>query len=87
MTQKEISELSDQELLVEIKKIKSSSITNAFFIGLLIGIIFYSVIKSSVGLVTLLPLFMIYKLTSNSKNNKAEILEKELKARNLDTNK
>ena len=87
MTQKEITELSDQELLVELKKIKSSSITNAFFIGLLIGIIFYSVIKSSVGLVTLLPLFMIYKLTSNSKNNKAEILEKELKARNLDTNK
>lgn len=81
MKQEELSELTDQELLAEAKKMKSASIMNALFIGLLIGIIIYSVVKSTWGFLTLIPLFMVYKLVKNAKNNKP--LEKELKARNL----
>ena len=62
MTQKELSELTDQELLDEAKKMKSTSITNAAFIGFLIGIVIYSIVKNSWGIVTLIPLFFAYKL-------------------------
>ncbi len=81
MTQKELSELTDQELLDEAKKMKSTSITNAVLIGFTIGIIFYSILKNSWGIVTLIPLFFAYKLVKNSKKNKP--LEKELKERKL----
>lgn len=81
MKQKELSELTDQELLDEAKKMKSTSITNAVFIGFMIGIVIYSIVKNSLGFLTLIPLFLLYKLIKNSKNNKS--LEWELKARNL----
>ena len=55
MTGKNYSEFSDQELLEEAKKMKSFSITNAFFIGFLFGIIVFSVIKNSWGILTLIP--------------------------------
>ena len=81
MKQKEISELTDQELLDEAKKMKSTSITNAVLIGLMIGIVIFSIAKNSVGFLTLIPLFITYKLLNNSKNN--EDVEKLLKERNL----
>ncbi|MFT3702163.1 MAG: hypothetical protein QM802_07325 [Agriterribacter sp.] len=61
---------------------KSTSIINAVFIGFLIGIIFYSVIKNSVGLFTLIPLFFVYVLIKKSKYNNQE-LKQVLKERNL----
>ena len=82
MKQKELSEFTDQELLDEAKKMKSKSITNAALIGFLIGVIFYSVIKNSLGLLTLIPLFLIYKLVNNSKHSNKE-LEHLLRERNL----
>ncbi|TKC08382.1 FUSC family protein [Pedobacter polaris] len=82
MTKKELAELTDQELLQEAKKLKSASITNAVLIGFLIGIVFYSVIKNSLGFLTLIPLFLAYKLINNSKYNTKE-LEDLLKERNL----
>lgn len=82
MDKKELSELTDQELLQEAKKRKSASITNAFLIGFLIGVVFYSVIKNTWGFLTLIPLFMAYKLINNSKYDKAE-LENLLKERGL----
>lgn len=81
MKQKEPSELTDQELLNKAKKIKSNSIINALLIGFMIGIIIFSVIKNTWGLVTLIPLFFIYKLSNNSKDDKA--LKELLKERNL----
>ncbi len=81
MTQKELSELTDQELLDEAKKMKSTSTMNAVLIGFMVGIIIYSTVKNSLGFFTLIPLFIIYKLVNNSKNNKG--LEKLLKERNL----
>jgi hypothetical protein len=81
MTEKELTELSDQELLEKRKKTKSASITNAVFIGFMIGIITYSIVKNSVGFFTLIPLYFAYKAFNNSKNDSA--LEKEIKSRNL----
>jgi hypothetical protein len=82
MKQKELSGLTDQELLDEAKKMKSTSITNAFLIGFLIGIVFYSIVKNSLGFFILIPLFFVYKLINNSKCNNIE-LENLLKERNL----
>ena len=81
MPQKELSELTDQELLDKAKKKKSTAITNALLIGFLIGIIIYSILKNTIGLFTLIPLFFAYKILNNPKNDEA--LEKLLKKRNL----
>jgi len=82
MEHKELTQLTDQELLQEAKKLKSATITNAVLIGVLIGIIIYSILKSSFGFLTLIPLFLIYKLVNNSKYDKKE-LENLLAERNL----
>ncbi|MEO6313485.1 MAG: hypothetical protein ABIU63_03830 [Chitinophagaceae bacterium] len=81
MKQKELSELTDQELLAESKKMKLTPIANAVFVGILLGVIFYSIVKNSWGFFTLIPLFLAYKAIKNSKRN--EELEKLLKERNL----
>ncbi len=81
MNQKELSELTDEELLIKAKKMKSNSIINAVLIGFMAGVIFYSVVKSTWGLVTLIPLFIIYKLMNQSNDDKA--LKEVLKERNL----
>ncbi|MDQ0967930.1 hypothetical protein QFZ20_003333 [Flavobacterium sp. W4I14] len=82
MEQKNLSELTDEELLLEAKKRKSAAITNAILIGFLIGVVFFSVMKNSLGFLTLIPLFFIYKLINNSKYNNQE-LENLLKERGL----
>lgn len=81
MKQKELTELTDQELIEEAKKIKPSPLVDAFFIGFLVGIIIYSVVMNSWGFLTLIPLFIVYKLLKKSERNEA--LKKELKERNL----
>ena len=82
MTEKKLAELTDEELLQKAKKMKSTSITNAVLVGFLIGIIFYSILKNSLGFFTLIPLFIVYKLINNSKDDNKE-LENLLKERNL----
>ncbi len=81
MSPEELSELTNQELLAEAKKMKSNSITNAVLIGVLIGIIIYSIVVNSWGFLTLIPLFLIYKLVNSSK--KYDALKNELKERDL----
>lgn len=81
MTQKELSELTDNELLEEAKKMKSTSITNALLIGFMVGIIIYSIMVNSIGFLTLIPLYFVFKLFNNSKNYKD--LKDLLKERNL----
>lgn len=82
MKEKKLSELTDHELLQEAKKMKSASITNAVLIGILIGIVFYSIMKNSFGFLTLIPLFFAYKLVNNSKYDTKE-LENLLRERSL----
>ena len=81
MTSKELSQLTDEELIEEGKKLKKAKIMNAFIIGFMAAVIIYSVMKNTWGLVTLVPLFIIYKLVNNSKKDKE--LEDLLKERNL----
>ena len=81
MTQKELLKLTDQELLDEAKKIKSTSIINALLIGFMVGIIIYSAVKNNLGFFTLIPMFIIYKIFNSSKKHDA--LKKILKERNL----
>jgi hypothetical protein len=83
MTDKEPSQLSDVELLEEAKKLKSFSLTNAFIIGFLIGIVFYSVVKNTWGFLTLIPLYLAYKIHNDPKNKRANEIKDLLKARNL----
>jgi hypothetical protein len=81
--QKELSELTDQELLEEAKKMKSFSITNALIIGFLMGIVFYSFAKNTWGIFTLIPLYFVYKIVNDPKNKRSKDMEKLLKERNL----
>lgn len=81
MNKKNLSEYTNQELLDESKKMKLSPIANAVFIGFLFGVIFFSVVKNTWGLFTLIPLALTYKAIKDSKRNEA--LEKLLKERNL----
>ena len=82
MEPKKLTELTDQELLHEAKKMRNAAIVNAVFIGFLMGIIFYSAFKNAFGLFMLIPLFFVYKLTKKSDYPNKE-LEELLKERNL----
>ncbi|WP_258097640.1 FUSC family protein [Marinoscillum pacificum] len=82
MSQKPLTELTDQELLREAKKRKNNAIIDAFIVGFLIGIIAYSIVTKSLSLLTLIPVYLIYKFVNKPKYDKQE-LAKELKARGL----
>lgn len=79
---KNLNELTDEELLQESKKLKTASVINAVLIGFMFGIIFYSIMKNSLGWFTIIPLFFAYKLINNSKYKTKEV-EDLLKERNL----
>ncbi len=81
MNPKDYTALSDEELLIEAKKLKSSNLTSAVLIGCMIGIAIYSTVKNGFGFFTLFPLFFVFLLFKNGPQKKA--LEAELKQRNL----
>lgn len=79
MTKKNRTEFTDDELVDEAKKMKSFSLTNAVFIGFLVGIVFYSVVKNRWGMLTLIPLYLIYKMVNDPKNKRSKDLENIIK--------
>lgn len=81
MNEKELAQLSDEQLLEYAKKNKPSPVIDAFFIGFLAGIIIYGVAANAWGFFTLIPLYLIYLFLKKPKQQAA--LQKELKARNL----
>lgn len=82
MKQKEPSQLTDEELLAQARKLKSLSTMNAVIIGFMVGVVIYSIIRRSTGLLaTLLPLVIAYQLIKNAGNDKA--LKEELERRHL----
>lgn len=81
MKGKDLTTLSDEELLAEHKKMKSANVAGAFLIGLLIGVAIFGSIKNGPGFFTFLPLVFIFLLTNNRKNIKP--VEEELRSRNL----
>ena len=75
MNPRNLSQLTDQELLAEAKKMKSNALLNAGLIGFFIGIVIYSIFKNTWGMLTLIPLYFAYKLF-----NKPKAEDEELKA-------
>ena len=82
MTREELMALTDEALLDKKKKLKKAKIINAFMIGFLFAVVVYSFIKNTWGLLTLIPVFMIYRLLRNAEKDKD--LEAVLKERNLE---
>ena len=76
MKSENLTDLSDQELLLKIKKIKTNKIIDATIIGITIGIVVYSAVKNGFGFFTFFPLIVTYLIIRNSTNTK--ILEKEI---------
>jgi hypothetical protein len=70
MKQKDLDDLTDQELLDVSKKTQSNIMMNAVLIGFLIGILIYSILINSIGFFSLIPLFLIFKLLNNPRHNK-----------------
>lgn len=81
MIQKELSELTNEELLLEGKKIKSTNIVNAVLFGVMIGVATWSTVKYGLGIITFFPILFIQMLLKNNARKKA--FESELKERNL----
>lgn len=81
MKQKELAELTDEDLLQEPKKIKPTNIYDAVIFGILIGIAIYSSVNNGFGLLTFLPLVYVPMAVKNKAKNRE--LEKLLKERNL----
>jgi hypothetical protein len=83
------TEMSDEELLAEKKKLKKSKIFHAMSIGFLAGILIFGIVAWSLSpekkigffIPMLIPIFIIYKLVKNSTIN--DDLEKALKERHL----
>lgn len=81
MKKKNPLELTDEELIFEVKRIKSTLIINAVLFGLMIGIATYSTVKNGLGILTFFPLFFIPMGIKNRTYKKA--LENQVKERNL----
>lgn len=87
MEKKNLSELTDEQLLIEKKKLTKSKFISAMIIGFLASIVVIGFVSSIISknfaviIPLLFPIYFIYKLISNSKkDNELEIL---LKERNL----
>lgn len=89
MEKKQYTEMSDKELLVELKKLKQSKIFHAASIGFLAGILVFGLVawilspERRIGffIPMLIPIVIIYRLVKNPKSNTE--LEEVLKARKL----
>ena len=89
MEKKDLLKLSDEELLVEKKKLKKSKNTHALLIGFLAGILIFGVVSWSLSeekrigffIPMLIPVAFIYKLIKSPNKNKD--LEDVLRVRNL----
>ncbi len=81
MNKKITTELTNEELLQEVKRMKSTKLYDPVIFGILIGIAIYSTVKNDLGLLTFLPL--VYLPIAAKNKLKIKELEKELKERNL----
>ncbi|WP_066759787.1 hypothetical protein [Crocinitomix algicola] len=79
MKEQELKELTDSELELELKRSKKVDVLQALIVGFMIGIIIYSVIANTWGLVTLIPLILIFKLTRDQSQTK--VLQAEMERR------
>lgn len=84
MTQPKLSELTDQELLDQAKTMKSSALTHAFLIGLMIGVVIYGVAQNNLGFFMLFPLFLAFKVFHKpGYKESSEAMDRQLEERGL----
>lgn len=83
MSQTDLAQLTDEELLQRAKKMKSSKIYDAAIVGFLGGVAIYSTVNNGFGLLTFLPLAYVPIAGRNNKKNKE--LQQLLAERNLNT--
>ena len=79
-----LTELSDQELLQKMKKLKNNKIVDAALIGVTVGIAIYNVANKGFIVSAFFPLILGYVIFRNSKNNEMlhGEMQKELESRN-----
>jgi hypothetical protein len=90
MKKKNLSELTDDELLAEKKKLKKSKLFHATYIGFFAGILIFGVGSWMLSserhwgflIPMLIPIVFIYSMVKNKNKNKD--LEEVLKERHLD---
>ena len=85
MEQKKPAELSDQELLQEQNSLKTSKLTAAMLIGLLLGVSVYGAVKNGFTFFTFFPLAFAFLLV-NSRRKKMQYetdVRNEINFRNL----
>jgi uncharacterized membrane protein YfcA len=83
MNKKQLNELTDEELLKKAEKIKSTQIIDATLIGVLIGILIYSITAGNFSyFFGIILLYAFYKLANKDKYKKSEV-ESLLKKRKL----
>jgi hypothetical protein len=82
MNPKQLSKLSDEELLNYSKTLKPSPWFDAFFIGFMVGILIFGAVANAWGFAMIVPLFLIYLFLKKPKHYKA--MKAELKKRNLE---
>lgn len=85
MQNKDYAQLSLEDLQAEEKKIKKELTIRAFFIGILIGIIIFSVVSNGFKVFPMLiPAILIFMISRNSQNLKFNLQEvrKEISASN-----
>jgi hypothetical protein len=89
MEEKDFSKLTDEELLVEKKKLKKAKIWHAIYIGFFAGVFIYGMVSWILAqeknwgffIPMAIPLFFIYGLVKDSKKNRN--LERVLRERRL----
>ena len=81
MEKKELSDLTNEELLKEKNKIQYNKTVNATLIGFCVGIFLYSAVNNGFAFFTFFPLLITYLFIKNAQ--KIKVLEGELKSRNL----
>jgi uncharacterized membrane protein YfcA len=83
MEQNKLEELTNEELVKEAKKLKSTNIIDATLIGILVGILIYSITAGNFSFFFgFILLYGVYKIATKKKSKKEEI-ESLLKERNL----
>ena len=81
MKPQELAQLNDEQLMEVAKQNRPSPLFDAFFIGLLIGIIIFGVATNGWWWFAIVPLFLIYQFLKKPKLHEA--LRQELEKRNI----
>ena len=81
MTKLDLTQLTNEELFLELKKRKTSYQTGAFLVGMMIGVAVWSAVQNGFGIFLFTPLLFAYWFR-NAKPDYDEV-KKEIKHRNL----